>query len=161
MDRSVLRSAKVNIYIWLLLWFKVGSGTHRHSHDGVETLSSHGAKQIIHLMSSALAIRPFTENRELTTRLPSPSSHVTPKKTWSLVVSQTEESTSKLRAVPKVSMLLSAMEEAHRRQQAVLVNGGRTWACKNDKIIKNGKNQMAQNGHIKRVNMADGLLSCV
>lgn len=49
--------------------------------------------------------------------LPSPSSQVIPKKTWSLVVSQTEESTNKLRAVPKVSMLLSAMEEAFRGQQ--------------------------------------------
>lgn len=101
--------------------------------------SSHGAKQIIHLMISAFNIRPFTGNRELTTHSPSPSSHVTPKKMWSLVVSQTEESTNRLRAVPKVSMLLSAMEEAYRRLQAILINRGRTEACKNDRIIKNGK----------------------
>lgn len=62
-------------------------------------------------MTSAFNIRP--ENRKLTTHLPSPSSQVTPKN--SLVVSQTEESTKRLRAVPKVSMLLSAMEEASRK----------------------------------------------
>lgn len=45
---------------------------------------------------------------------PSPSSDARPRNTWSLVVSaslesKTDESTSRLRAVPKVTMLLSAM----------------------------------------------------
>lgn len=72
-----------------------------------------------HSISSLDYIRTFRGTRQGHRQLPSPSSQAIPKKRWSLVVSailesQTEESTNKLRAVPKVRILLSAMEEAHR-----------------------------------------------
>lgn len=70
-----------------------------------------------------------------------PSSHARPRNRCSLVVSasresHTDESTSRLRAVPKVTKLLSAMAGSQRRHQTVQTiksEEARGWTKKNKK----------------------------
>lgn len=118
---------KLTVILWLkmlsfVFWFlrfsmKWSSSYHLYQIN-VSTLSDLKKKKI-HSMRSLHYTRAFRGTGQGHRQLPSPSSQAIPKKRWSLVVSailesQMEESTNKLRAVPKVRMLLSAIEEAHR-----------------------------------------------